>query len=214
MFSMTDPAAKPVPPTAEPRAQPPRETPPPAMPPELAGALASKIISASLGDAVMVFARSPAHRHFSFADIEWKLLPPLLSAQIYIAEAQHKERGFRVPVALVTWARVSDEVDARLTTSAGAPVRLRPDEWTSGEHIWIVDLVGDTRGLNLALGTLSQGPFKDRTVKVVTRDKAGAARVETLAELAAAGQEGRPAFPAQQRSRPPQAAACGGVSHD
>jgi len=162
----------------------------PALAREVIGAATSKIISAMIGDIALVLARSPAHRHFSFADIEWKILPPVLAGQAYIAEAAHKEQGFRVPIAAVTWARVSDEVDARLTANAGTSVRLRPDEWTGGPHHWLIDIVGDPRGINIALGTLSHGPFKDRDVKLVIRDKAGIANVETLAELARAGKAG------------------------
>jgi hemolysin-activating ACP:hemolysin acyltransferase len=153
------------------------------------GAALSKLISASIGDLAMVMARSPGHKHHSLADIEWMVLPAVLSGQFYVAEAASKERGFRAPIACVTWASVSDEVDRHLRADAARKIRLRPDEWTSGEHVWLVDMAGDARALSGALKGLLETRFKDKVVNVATRSADGATRVETLAELAAAAQE-------------------------
>jgi len=153
------------------------------------GAALSKLISASIGDIAVVMARSPGHKHHSLADIEWMVLPAVLSGQFYVAEAASKERGFRAPVACVTWASVSDEVDQRLRDDAARKIRLRPDEWTSGEHLWLVDMAGDARALSGALKGLLETRFKNKVVNVATRGADGAARVQTLADLAAAAQE-------------------------
>jgi hypothetical protein len=40
------------------------------------GAALSKLFAASIDDMVVVLSRSPAHRHYSLADIEWMVLPP------------------------------------------------------------------------------------------------------------------------------------------
>jgi cytolysin-activating lysine-acyltransferase len=133
--------------------------------------------------------RSPGHKHHSLADIEWMVLPAVLTGQFYVAEAASKEQGFRAPVACVTWASVSDEVDQRLREDAARKIRLRPDEWKSGEHLWLVDMAGDARGLSGALKSLLDTRFKDKAVNVATRGADGAARIETLAEIAAAAQE-------------------------
>ena len=45
------------------------------------GAAISKLISASIGDLVVVMSKSPAHKHYSLADIEWMVLPPVLAGQ-------------------------------------------------------------------------------------------------------------------------------------
>ena len=42
------------------------------------------------------------------------------------------------PVAVALWASVSDEVEKEL--AAGRP-RLRPNEWKSGDNLWLIDLV-------------------------------------------------------------------------
>lgn len=87
----------------------------------LAGAAMSKLISATVGDVVIVFSKSPSHKHHALADIEWMVLPPVLAGQVYVAEAAHKEHGGRAPLAVVTWARESDEVDQKLHAHSSSP---------------------------------------------------------------------------------------------
>ena len=149
-------------------------------------AAASKLFAASVGDIVSVFSRSPAHKHYSLADIEWMVLPAVAAGQFYVVEAADKERGFRAPIAVATWAFVSEEVDRRLRGDLSRPIRLRPDEWKSGEIGWIVDLVGAPTGMRQALTWLREGPFKERKAKLVTGAGTGTgrARVETLDSLA------------------------------
>jgi len=148
-------------------------------------AAVSKLLSASIGDIAVVMSRSPQHKHYTLADIEWMILPAVLTGQYYVAEAASKESGARAPVACITWASVSDETDRRLRAASGQRIRLRPDEWKSGEHVWLVDAVGNPRAMAGALKGLAEGPFKGKTVNVATRDTGGAAGVETLHELLA-----------------------------
>jgi cytolysin-activating lysine-acyltransferase len=149
------------------------------------GAAASKLVAASIGDMVVVLSRSPAHKHCFLADIEWMVLPPVFAGQFYIAEAAHKERGVRAPIAIVTWALVSKEIDARLREAAGQRVRLRPDEWKSGDIGWLIDAVGDGKGLDAALQWLKAGPFKERPLNLVTQGKQGSPVASTLETLMA-----------------------------
>lgn len=88
------------------------------------------------------------------------------------------------PVAVVTWARVAAEVDHKLTANVGQALRLRPDEWMSGDSYWLVDAAGDPRAIVSALKTLLEGPFKDRDMKVASLNAHGAPRVELLRDLA------------------------------
>ena len=46
------------------------------------------------------------------------------------------------------WASVSAEVDAKIAeqTKAGVfPIRLKPDDWTSGEIVWLLDVIAPSR---------------------------------------------------------------------
>jgi hemolysin-activating ACP:hemolysin acyltransferase len=147
------------------------------------GAATSKLISANIGDLVVILSRSPAHKHYSFADLEWMVLPPVLAGQCYIVEARHREQGFRTPIAALTWAFVSEDVDKRLAQQcAGSRVCLRPDEWRSGEIAWLIDVVGVAEGVEAGLRWLKDGPFKDRTLKLFT-NRANARQIATLDQL-------------------------------
>ena len=102
--------------------------PPPEFSQQQVGAAVSKMLSATIGDVAVVFSRSAAHKHYSLGDIEWMILPAVVTGQVYVAEVEHKEHGARAPVAVVLWASVSADTDQRLTANAGQKIRLRPDE--------------------------------------------------------------------------------------
>lgn len=102
------------------------------------GAAMSKLVAASIGDIVVVLSRSPERKHYSLADIEWMILPAVFHGQFYVAEAANIETGFRAPVAVATWAFVSEEVDQRLRSDLSRRIRLRPDEETSSDIGWIL----------------------------------------------------------------------------
>jgi hypothetical protein len=65
-----------------------------------------------LGPALWLFARDPMRRFTFVADIDWRLLPPLVLDQCKL----YSREG--LPWAFVTWARVGDAVDQRLRSSA------------------------------------------------------------------------------------------------
>ena len=50
--------------------------------------------------------------------------------------------GQAARAALVLWARVSAEIDARLSVAPRYPIRLHPNEWQSGDVILIADAEG------------------------------------------------------------------------
>jgi hemolysin-activating ACP:hemolysin acyltransferase len=151
--------------------------------PFVVGAARSKLVAASIGDIVVVLSRSSAHKHYSLADIEWMVMPPVTTGQFYVVETVDKERGFRAPVAVVTWAFVSEEVDQLLREQATPLPRLRPDEWKNGAIGWLIDAAGDPVGVRTALQWLSAGPFKERPLKIIVRGEGGAAKVATLGAL-------------------------------
>jgi cytolysin-activating lysine-acyltransferase len=158
--------------------------------PQQMGAAVSKLVSASIGDIAVVFSRSVAHKHHTFADLEWMILPAVVTGQAYIAELQHTEIGARAPVAAVLWARVSAETDRRLSAEPGRRIRLRPDEWAAGDILWIVDTAGEPRAIAGALAELAQTQFKGKTVKLVMPGADGkpqVAELHALLERAAAG---------------------------
>lgn len=153
--------------------------------PSMLGAAFSKLVSGSIGDVVVLMSRSAAERHYTLADIEWLILPPVMLGQFYVAEAQDEANGFRAPIALITRAKVSPEVDARLTASAGQPIQLQPQDWNSGDIFWLVDVVGNAAALTDALALLLDSQVKNYAIKFVARSDAGAVFVTTLQDVIA-----------------------------
>ena len=128
----------------------------------------SKLHTANFGGAVALFMRSPAHKHYSLADLEWLLIPPLRHNQFMAAEVK-LPNGQAVPAALVLWARVSAEVDARLTAESRYPVRLRPNEWQSGEVFWIVEAVGEAEAVRQCMEALANAALRGKQFKMLQR---------------------------------------------
>ena len=140
------------------------------------------MVAASIGEIALVLSRSPETKHNFLADLEWLVLPAVFNRQFYVVQAASQETGFRAPIAFVTWALVSETVDRRLEADLGQRIRLKPEEWKSGEIAWIVDLVGAPAGVRRALQWLKVRPFRERAAKLVVRDAKGAARVQVLSE--------------------------------
>jgi hemolysin-activating ACP:hemolysin acyltransferase len=136
--------------------------------------------SLAFAQIVSVLMRSPHHKHYTLSDLEWLVLPPLLTGQFSVAEANAKKGGPRVPVAVALWASVSAEVDKRLSENLTSPIRLRPDEWRSGGILWLVDAVGDGRVIASILKKLGETVWKGREVKVRRRAQDGKLAVGNL----------------------------------
>ncbi len=126
-----------------------------------------KLAAANLANAVALFLRSPAHRHYTLADLEWCLLPALALNQFMAAEVKLPD-GQAMPVALVLWARVSAEVDARLTAAPRYPIRLHLNEWQSGDVFWIIDAVGERNAVQQCIEALAKTVFKGNQIKVLS----------------------------------------------
>jgi len=102
-----------------------------------------------------LLSQSPNHKYMFIADMEWYLMPPFRLRQIKIF---HKDGA---PVAYACWAKVSDEVDARLRDGS---IKLRPEEWNSGENLWLVDLVAPFGGTEFVINELKEKVFKGQKV--------------------------------------------------
>lgn len=135
-------------------------------------AAAAKQIAAAFGEFVTLLMRSPADKHHTLGDLEWLLVPGLMHRQFALAEAQSKETGMVSPVGGVLWAFVSEEVDKRLSDVA-TPLRLKPNEWRSGDIPWIILASGDMRVLAGLIQQLNTGVFKDRKPKMRVRGRDG-----------------------------------------
>jgi hemolysin-activating ACP:hemolysin acyltransferase len=126
-----------------------------------------------------VLMRSEHYKHYTLGDLEWLVVPPMLAGQYRIGEAKPKTGG-SIPVAVVLWARVSADVDKRLAQIGRAPIKLRPDEWTSGDILWLVHAAGAPRFVRHVLKQLSETAFKGREVKFRGFSKDGKPEVHLL----------------------------------
>jgi len=149
--------------------------------------------SVAFAQIVSLLMQSPLYRHFGIADLEWLVIPPLATGMFALAEMKAQANGPSVPAAVVLWASVSPEVDARLSGNLSAPIRLRPDEWRSGELVWVVAVAGDPRVVSNVLRQLSNSTFEGRSVKIRVGDN-GKVDVKSLDEIFAS-QENKAAIP-------------------
>lgn len=129
--------------------------------------------SMALAQIVKLMLQSPNHRNFSLSDLEWMVLPALSTGQLAMAETRPDDAGIRQPLAVLFWASVSPEIDQRLSANLDAPVRLRPDEWRSGDILWITDMIGDMSTGHALVKNVVDSILAGRTVKVRSMDSAG-----------------------------------------
>ena len=129
-------------------------------------ALSSKFRAAAFGEVVAILMRSQNHRGLRLADMEWLVVPAVLTRQFVIARAKPQEdaNAASVPIGVAFWARVSDEVDQRLATDGN--VRLKPEEWNSGENHWLLEIVAPPKVAGAMLNELKRTTFAGRAFKV------------------------------------------------
>ncbi len=108
-------------------------------------------------------------------------VPAVLTGQYSLAQAQSASNGMTSPVGVVFWARLSEEVDKRLTENIVQPVQLAPAEWRSGQILWIVDAVGEQKVIEAMLSRLVDTEWKGKEVRMRARTKDGSYKVGLLA---------------------------------
>jgi hemolysin-activating ACP:hemolysin acyltransferase len=136
---------------------------------------------------VGVLMRSAHYRRYTLSDLEWLVIPPLLAGQFRIGEVKpDQNQGAAMPVAVVLWASVSAEVDKRLMETEEASFQLKPEEWKSGDILWLVHAAGETRFVRHVVDELTKTTLKGRQVKVLGRDQGGKSKIHVLGAAAQA----------------------------
>ena len=143
----------------------------------------------SFSQVVAVLMRDPNFRNLRLADLEWLVLPPVMSGQFRLAQApapqartKGQDGGMLIPVAVALWARVSDAVDRALAQNLDKQMRLRPGDWVSGDNLWLMVVGGDERAVPTFLKQLGEKEFAGKQVKLRTRGPDGTVVVKTLGE--------------------------------
>ena len=124
------------------------------------GALRAQVRE-SFGKVVMAMMGLPRYRHQSLADLQHLVLDPLIRDRIAIAFPSDKDQSPLTDISgLAIWASVSEEVDAKLRDQikGGAwPVRLKADDWASGDINWLIDVIApDQKTAVSVLGNFKQ----------------------------------------------------------
>jgi cytolysin-activating lysine-acyltransferase len=123
----------------------------------------------SFAHIVMLLMRSPQYQALTLADLQWMVMPALLSNQCAVLEANDTPVGTpRAAKAMALWASVSPAVDARLQQDQAPALQLAAEDWRSGDIIWLIDAVGDGESVQQLVGHLRQVAFKGRDVKLRT----------------------------------------------
>lgn len=140
----------------------------------------AKMVAASFGEVVTLMMRTPRYRKMPIESLEATAAAPVALGQVAIAEAQSKETGAVMPIAAVLWAKVSPEVDRRLSDTENETTSLSIHEWRSGDIPWIIEAIGERKALGKLLHQLVTSVFKSTQPKMRTTGADGKPTVGRL----------------------------------
>ena len=165
--------------------------------PQMDPAIISKIaalrahVRESFGKAVMAMMMLPRYRNQTLGDLQHLVLEPLIRDRIAIAYPGNTEKSELADISgMAIWASVSEEVDARIREqiSAGSfPLRLKPEDWTSGDINWLLDVIAPDQRTTASVianfkqvvkeGGLRLHPVITKLVDAETLKKMGAEKI-------------------------------------
>ena len=141
----------------------------------------SREMYSGFGQVTTVLMRSVDYKHAFLTELEWLVIPSVVSSQFSVASAEEGNTGLQTPRACVLWAHVSEAVDRRLSANAGKP-RLHPNEWTSGNIAWLIDAVGDPRATGMLLKAVVEQRFAKTGLKTMQRGADGQFKLQLLSK--------------------------------
>ena len=98
----------------------------------------------NFGTVAMSMMALPRYRHLSIGDLQHLILEPMVQDRVALARRKDDDSPLGDVAGIAIWASVSEAVDARIREqiSAGVfPVRLRAEDWKSGEINWLFDVI-------------------------------------------------------------------------
>jgi cytolysin-activating lysine-acyltransferase len=114
-----------------------------------------------------VLMKSNPYRNMPLHQIEGLVVPAIMTGQFALMDASIN--GHPTPVAVAFWAHLSPEVDQRLSDTSVQTPTLRPNEWRSGDILWLLDVVGSANAAQQLLGRLKDEAFVGCAVKLRSR---------------------------------------------
>lgn len=124
-----------------------------------------------LGPIAWLYQQSPFHKHFFLSDLEWLVMPPLMSDQFKLFLKEE------APVAYASWAYVSEDVEKRILAGQ---YRLAPHEWRSGDRLLVIDLLSPFGGNEALLKDLSTHVFPEQPLRLIRRDQSGSFHLDVF----------------------------------
>ncbi|WP_271079002.1 toxin-activating lysine-acyltransferase [Aurantiacibacter sp. MUD61] len=144
----------------------------------------------SFGKVVMAMMMLPRYRHQTLMDLQHLVLEPLMRDRIAIAQRGGDDPSASDIAGVAIWASLSDEAEGRLRDQikGGAwPLRLKPDDWNSGQNNWLLDVIAVDQKATAAVianfrqvvkeGSLKLHPVITRLVDKETLEKMGASQL-------------------------------------
>ncbi len=149
----------------------------------------------NFGKIVMAMMMLPRYRRQTLDDLQHLVLDPLMRDRIAIAYPGGDAGPMSDIAGLAVWASVSEEVDATIREQIRAgvfPLRLKPEEWTSGSINWLIDVIAPDQKTTARVianfrqvvkeGSLRLHPLVTRLVDEETLKKMGAERMGSPSE--------------------------------
>lgn len=159
----------------------------------VAGVQGVLTVADAFGQVVWLLSQSPIYRELRVREVEHAFLPAILAKQFRIfrmgdGTLTHSIRpgdlspefaaGLETtPLGLAVWARLSAEAEASLEGGN----RLAREDWSSGERLWLIELVSpfadaENRLQDIMLLDLLNGPFKGEEVRLHRTDPSSGLR--------------------------------------
>lgn len=108
------------------------------------------VVRAGLADILPMLMLVSRYKHLSLSDMEWAVVSPLLQNRIAMARSVPDGPGTPTLKAFALWATVDAQTEDKIKDQIGAqvfPIRLRADEWRSGDRVWLLDVISESRDL-------------------------------------------------------------------
>jgi len=122
-----------------------------------------------------LMSQSPLHKQFFISDLEWFVMTPVMLQQfrLFYDSLLAGLRQDTKPIGVlpkaskkkVFWAEASPEVAQML---AAGTTKLRPQDWKSGNELWVVEAVAPFGGADVMVADLKQRVFPAREMRFVT----------------------------------------------
>jgi cytolysin-activating lysine-acyltransferase len=127
-------------------------------------------VSEVFGQTTWLMTQSRGHRNMFISDLEWMVMPPILLRQFRLFPGKEQ------PLGIAFWAQLSDEASQRLEQGG----RLKPDDWKSGDNLWLVELLAPFGQQDAMLADLRSSIFKNKQFRMHATDPSGQRRMVTM----------------------------------